>query len=71
MDALTINRMSIQDKISAMEALWDSLRHQEQELDSPDWHGSILSERFAAFERGETQLETLDEAKRKICEQIG
>jgi hypothetical protein len=68
---LPLEKMSVEDKILTMEALWDSLCRDPAAIESPAWHGEILAERLAALERGEVEFEDLEIAKRKIREQIG
>ena len=45
---LKIDKMSIPDKLQAMELLWSSLRQNEQELPSPEWHRELLEKRLAS-----------------------
>lgn len=54
-----ISKMSITERLQTMEALWDSLTHEKVELDSPDWHVDILSERKKKIENGEAEFITL------------
>ena len=63
MDINTIEKMSQQDKLRAMEALWDSLTHQVHEPASPSWHREILAGRRARIDAGEASFISLDELK--------
>ncbi|HAE39669.1 MAG TPA: cysteine methyltransferase [Candidatus Riflebacteria bacterium] len=45
MDIASIKKMTLVERLQAMELLWDSLTHNENELESPDWHKKILSDR--------------------------
>ena len=45
MDIASIKKMTLVERLLTMELLWDSLTHNENELESPDWHQKILSER--------------------------
>lgn len=63
MDPNAIDKMTHQEKLRAMEALWDSLTHGETEPPSPDWHGEILASRKAKMDAGEATFITLDELK--------
>jgi hypothetical protein len=63
--------MTVADKIMTMEALWDSLCRDYEQVESPLWHGEVLDQRMAALESGEVELEDLEVAKRKIRDQLG
>jgi len=68
MDADTIDEMTYQEKLRAMEALWDSLAQGESEPPSPDWHGEILASRKAKMDAGEATFITLGELKATTLE---
>ena len=45
MDIASIKKMTLLERLHAMELLWDSLSQGENELESPDWHHKILTDR--------------------------
>jgi hypothetical protein len=59
-----IKEMSLKEKLITMEALWDVLCHEEQEIDSPKWHGDILSARTKIMESGKAEYLTIEELKK-------
>lgn len=63
MDNAEISKMTQQERLQAMEALWDALTHDQDELPSPAWHEEILSARRAKIEAGSASYITLDELK--------
>ena len=63
---LPLDQMSVAEKISAMEAIWDSLRRLDSEVDSPARHGEVLAARQARFDCGETSVVDWSEAKQRI-----
>ena len=63
MNAIEIQQMSTTERLQAMEALWDSLTQSPSELESPDWHKSILAERRQKIEDGTAEFISLDELK--------
>jgi len=63
MDINAIQKMSQQQKLRAMEALWDALTHQSHEPPSPSWHQEILAGRKARIDAGEAAFVSLDELK--------
>lgn len=51
MSSLAIQQMSWEEKLRAMEELWESLSREPSQLESPAWHGDVLREterRYAA-----------------------
>lgn len=66
---LALDKMTVEDKIQAMELLWDDLCKKAGGVVSPDWHGEILAEREAMHETGIDQFEDWEVAKGKIRNQ--
>ena len=60
-----ISKMSIQERLQTMEALWDSLTHESAEIKSPKWHEEILHERKKNIENGHASFISIDELKSK------
>jgi hypothetical protein len=57
---LPLEKMTIAEKLQAMEALWADLSRHEQ-IDSPAWHGEVLRQRadegnFVEWEAAKKQL---------------
>ena len=67
MDTIEIKKMSVVERLQAMEALWDSLLDEESDIESPEWHREILEERKRKIENGKTEFISLEElrARRK------
>ena len=51
-----INRMSITERLQAMDQLWDSLNRCGDEVPSPDWHQDVLADRKARAQSGEAKF---------------
>ena len=68
--ALKLEQMTIADKISTMEYLWDDLCRHASETLSPTWHGDILAQREERITVGEAQFIDWDQAKKKIRESL-
>lgn len=66
MSVTEIQKMSSVERLSAMEALWDAMCHEEKEPTSPDWHGELLETRRAKIASGEAKFVSLEEAKKRI-----
>ena len=66
---LAIDEMTIEEKLRAMEALWDDLCQHEAVLPVHQWQKEILDEREQSIERGEAQFSDWEEAKKRITGQ--
>ena len=67
---LPLKKMTIEEKIQAMEAIWDDLCDQANSPVAPDWHSVVLTEREIAIERGEDEFIDWETAKRKIKKEL-
>ncbi|MCA1809240.1 MAG: addiction module protein [Kiritimatiellia bacterium] len=65
MTTLEINKMPTKDKIILMEEIWDSLLHDDGEIESPAWHEDILRERMLKIQDGSAEYISIDELKFK------
>ena len=63
MNTIETKKMSMIERLQAMEALWDSLLDEESEIESPDWHQDILEERKKKIENGKAEFISLEELK--------
>ena len=65
-----LDNLTIAEKISVMEYLWDDLcRHAGEKL-SPSWHGDVLAQREQAVSVGEATFVDWEDAKKKIRESL-
>ena len=60
-----ILKMSVLERLQAMEALWDSLTREPTDVKSPKWHEDILSDRKEKIESGKANFISLEELKSK------
>ncbi|MBT6563290.1 MAG: addiction module protein [Candidatus Scalindua sp.] len=58
-----IKKMSIIERLQAMEELWDSLCHEENEIESPGWHKDILESRRKKIKEGDAEFVSLEDLK--------
>ena len=65
MNIIEIKKMSMIERLQAMEALWDSLMDEDSEIESPHWHRDILEERKRKIENGKAEFVSLEELKAK------
>ena len=61
-----LERMSVTERLQAMDQLWDSLIRDGDEIPSPDWHQEVLTDRKARAQRGEAKFLTLAELRSRL-----
>jgi len=54
---LTFETMTVEQKIQAMESLWDSLCAKADSIPTPAWHGEVLAQREQSLQSGEDRFE--------------
>ena len=65
---LPLDKMTRQEKLQAMEELWQDLSQSEEPLDSPAWHEKVLKEREQLVREGKDVYISLDQAKKELRE---
>ena len=68
--ALEIERMTLEEKLRAMEALWDDLCRREGTVPVPQWHKDVLDERQRAIAEGKGRFVDWETAKKRIAEKL-
>ncbi|MHB1321396.1 MAG: addiction module protein [Acidithiobacillus ferrivorans] len=63
MHTIDIEKMTTQEQLQAMEALWDSLTHAAHEPVSPVWHEEIVQARREKVASGQATFVSLAELK--------
>jgi hypothetical protein len=63
---LPLDRMIAEEKLRAMEMLWDDLCRNEQQIPVADWQKQLLDERQRQVEAGEAKFSDWESAKRRI-----
>ena len=53
---LPLEEMTLQEKLAAMELLWDDLARCPESVESPTWHKDILDERHQRVAEAEAQF---------------
>ncbi len=61
-----IGKMSREEKLRAMEWLWDSLAEGEATADPPAWHAEVLAERRRLAESGGAKFVPWEEARKLL-----
>ncbi len=68
--SIPLKKMSFEEKIQAMELLWDDLCHDTQVIASPSWHKDVLMEREQSLKNGTAEFIDWETAKKKIKKEI-
>jgi len=58
-----VKKMSRAERIQAMETIWDSLLHENGEIETPEWHEKVLEKRKKLIENGTASFVSLSELK--------
>lgn len=69
MREMHLDTMTVAEKITVMETLWDDLCAHSQ-IESPDWHQKVINHRHQMRQNGEQQPMAWSEAKKVIRGQI-
>ncbi len=64
--SLNLDKMTVEDKLAAMERLWEDLGRTPEAVQSPSWHGEILSARETRITESKATFAPLDEVKERI-----
>ncbi|MBN2444837.1 MAG: addiction module protein [Spirochaetales bacterium] len=67
---LPLESMTIEEKITIMESLWEDLCKDQKQFSSPGWHESVLKEREQQLKNGNDSFIDWQEAKKKIHDSI-
>ncbi|MCW1925309.1 addiction module protein [Luteolibacter arcticus] len=65
-----IRELPLHDKLRMMEALWDGIAPQEDELEVPEWHKEILDHRDRMVVEGKAVFIDWEVAKQQIRDEI-
>lgn len=67
---LPLKDMSLQEKLAAMESLWEDLARTPEALESPAWHKDVLDERRQRLAEGQSRFVDWETAKADIRKKI-
>ena len=63
---LPLSEMTVEEKLEAMELLWEDLSKNPEDIPIPDWHGKILEERQRGVENGTEKFLDWEDVKKEI-----
>jgi hypothetical protein len=67
---LNLEKMSTEEKLKAMEMLWDDLCRHTPDFSSPSWHEGVLKEREQRISEGKEKFLDWEQAKKDIRDSI-
>jgi len=67
MTVMQIDQMTLEEKLLAMEALWDDLCRHEVGVPMLQWHKDLLDERERLVRDGKARFTDWETAKRRIA----
>ncbi len=66
MSIADIKKMPLEERIYLMEQIWDTLKNQSEDLDSPTWHEDVLKDRKDTYMHDEVESFTIEEIRQKL-----
>ena len=69
MAVIQIDQMTLEEKLLAMETLWDNLCRREEGLPMLQWHKDLLDEREGLVRDGKARFTDWETARRRITGQ--
>ena len=67
---LPLKEMTLQEKLAAMELLWEDLARTPEAVESPAWHKDILDERRQRLAEGKSRFKDWETAKAEIRKKL-
>jgi hypothetical protein len=67
---LPLDKMSVAEKLRAMEMLWADLSRNEAQIESPAWHEGVLRDREARVKSGKEKFLDWEIAKKQLRDKL-
>lgn len=61
-----IQHLSREEKLQVMEAIWEDLSREDEQIESPDWHHQALQETDQRLTSGKEKIIDWDGAKKEL-----
>ena len=68
--SLPLEEMTLQEKLAAMESLWEDLARCPESVESPTWHKDVLDERRERVAEGQAKFSDWETAKIEIRNKV-
>ena len=66
--AIPLDKMTVVEKLQALEEIWSDLQKTPEAIPSPAWHNDVLQARANRVREGASHFSDWAEAKRRIRE---
>jgi putative addiction module component (TIGR02574 family) len=63
---LPLDKMTVEEKLKALEELWQALSTHENQVPVPDWHKQVLDQRQREIDSGKGKFISLEEMKERV-----
>ncbi len=70
MSIAEIRQLPLGEKLQIMEALWEELSREPDQIPSPDWHGDVLLERERRVQEGTESFIDWETAKKQLRDRL-
>jgi len=67
---IPLDKMTTEDKLRAIEDIWEDLLRTPEEIPSPAWHADVLRAREDRVREGSSQFGDWGNAKRRIRKRV-
>lgn len=68
--AIEIKQLSKEEKLRVMEAIWEDLSNEEEQIESPEWHEKALQETELRLSSGKEKILDWQDAKKNLRKQF-
>jgi hypothetical protein len=65
-NAIDIGHLSREEKLRIMEAIWEDLSREDEQVESPEWHREVLEETDRRRQSGQEGVVDWQEAKKGL-----
>jgi hypothetical protein len=65
-NTIEIKQLSREEKLRVMEAIWEDLSYEEEQIESPDWHKEALQETERRLSSGQEKIVDWQDAKKEL-----
>jgi hypothetical protein len=66
LNTFKIKQLSREEKLRIMEAIWEDLSGEEEQMESPDWHRKALKETERRLSAGQEKIMEWQDAKKEL-----
>ena len=65
-NTIEIKQLSREEKLRVMEAIWEDLSDEEEQVESPDWHKEALQETERRLSSGQEKIVDWKDVKKDL-----